>query len=111
MAYGQSIQYDTIRTIDSATFTGSYQALGTAFAFPPSIVKIVNTSSVTVTLSTDGVHDMDVVPASGFALYDLTTNKPRSTDILVFPENTQFLIKGSASTGLVYLVLLYLKVI
>ena len=111
MAFGQAIQYDTIRSIDSSTFSGSYQALGTPFTKPASIVKIVNNSGVLVTISTDGIHDMDVVPSNGFFLYDITTNAPHSGNTLFFPVGTQFLIKSTASIGLVYLVVLYLMVL
>src|SRR5689334_25071135 len=103
MAYGQALQYDTIRSIDSATFTGSYQALGTALTHPASIVKIVNNSGVLVTISTNGINDMDVVSNTGFVLYDITTNAPNADNTLFFRAGTQFLFKGAASSGFVYL--------
>lgn len=108
MAYTKQIVYDKIRSIDSATFTGSYQALGTALSFPMSIVKLVNLSGVTVTISVDGVNDHDVAPANSFFLYDETANTPSHGDDAVFlPKNTQFYVKGASSTGLVYLVTQY----
>jgi hypothetical protein len=110
MAYTKQILYDKIRSIDSATFTGSYQAVGTALTFPASIIKLVNNSGVAVTVSTDGVNDNDVAPANSFFLYDLTANTPTHGDDAVFlPVNTQFYVKGASSTGLVYLVVMYVK--
>lgn len=112
MAYGQSLLYETLRSIDSASFTGSYQTLGTALANSCSIVKIVNNSNVLITVSTDGINDMDVVPANGFVLYDVTANAPASGSNGIFiAKGTQYLVKASASTGLVYLVAQYLQVL
>lgn len=109
MSYTKKIVYDTLRSIDSATFSGSYQAVGTALAFPASIVKMVNNSGVLVTISIDGVHDHDVLPNNSFFLYDETANTPSNGDDAVFyPQGTQFFVKGSASTGLVYLVVQYI---
>lgn len=99
--------YETLRSIDSATFTGSYQALGTATLHPASIVKVVNNSSVLVTISIDGTTDCDILPANSFFLYDYTTNSPRSNSVYD-PQGTQYFVKGVASTGLVYLVVQYI---
>ena len=44
MAYTTRIAYDTLRSIDSATFTGSYQALGSRLQNGSYILKLVNNS-------------------------------------------------------------------
>lgn len=109
MAYTKRLAYESMRTIDSATFTGSFQALGTPLAHPASIVKLVNNSNVLVTVSTNGVVAVDVVPATSFFLYDVTSNTPTNgDDAIFFPQGTQFLVNGSAGTGVVYLVVLYI---
>jgi len=108
MAYTKRLNYEAIRSIDSATFTGSYQALGTATTNPSAIVKIVNNSNKDVTVSINGTSDHDFVPTGGFTLYDCTANLPHGTDAIFLPSGTQFYVKGSAGTGLVYLVVLYI---
>lgn len=109
MAYTKQFLYENLRSIDSATLTGSYQALGTPLAHPASLVRLVNNSTVLVTVSVDGIADQDVAPASSFFLYDVTANAPSNGDDAVFvPQNTQFYVKGSAGTGLIYLVVLYI---
>jgi hypothetical protein len=110
MAYGEVLLYEPLRSIDSATFTGNYQALGTALAHACSIVKLINNSSVTVTISTDGIHDHDIAPANGFFLYDETTNRTSSSAGAFDPVGTQYYVKGASGTGLVYLVVKYLQV-
>lgn len=109
MAYTKILKYETLRSIDSATFTGSYQAVGTPLAHSASIVKMINNSDELVTISVDGINDVDVLPANSFWLYDITSNTPTHGDDAIFiQEGTQYLVKGSAGTGLVYLVVLYI---
>ena|ERR1044071_9503609 len=104
MAYTTRIAWETLRSIDSATFTGSYRALGTPLAHPSYICKLVNNSLVLITISIDGTNDIDVAPAGSFWLYDEYKGISREA----LPSGTQFYVKGSASTGLVYLVSQYL---
>jgi len=106
-SFTKKLIYDVMRTIDSATFTGSYQALGTPLANPSSLIKIVNNSTVLITVSTDGVNDHDVVPGTSFTLYDVTANSLSETGSIFIPVGTQYYVKGSAGTGLVYLVVQY----
>lgn len=109
MAYTNQILYETIRSIDSATFTGSYQALGTPLAHPASIIKLVNNSTVLVTISTDGINDMDIAQTSSSFIYAITANIPSNgCNGLFVPKGTQYLVKSAAGTGLVYLVVQYI---
>lgn len=102
------IEYETLRSRDSATFTGSYQTLGTPLEHPAVLVKMVNNSDVLVTISVDGTTDHDILPAGSFWLYDITSDSPHTSSIYR-KQGTQFYVKGSASTGSVYLVSLYVK--
>jgi len=106
--FGVRIKPETLRSIDSATFTGSYQNLGTALTQPAALVKIVNNSTSLITISWDGINDHDVAPANSFALYDIETNSGVAERGLSVPVGTLFRVKGSAGTGSVYLVVLYI---
>lgn len=106
MAYTNRISWENLRSIDSATFTGSYQALGTALAHPSYICKLVNNSTALITISIDGINDIDVAPAGSFWLYD--ESKYGIPAYQALPQRTQFYVKGSAGTGLVYLVSQYI---
>jgi|SRR6267142_1902290 len=109
MAYTNHIFYEPLRSIDSASLSGTYQALGAPLAHAASIVKLVNNSTVLVTFSDDGINDVDIAPASSFWLYDYTTNTPPQGCNGVFKaKGTQYLVKGTAGTGLVYLVTQYI---
>lgn len=101
---------EELRSIDSSTFTGSYQALGTPLENAASIVKLVNNSTVLVTVSEDGgITDHDIAPASSFFLYDCTTNTAQESGSIFIPQGTQYSVKGSAGTGSVYLVVKYIQ--
>ncbi len=107
MAYSNRIAWETLRSINSATFTGSYQNLGTPLQHPGYIVKLVNNSTVLVTISIDGIDDIDVAPANSFWLYD-EGKVGRDSAFPALPAGTQIMVKGSAGTGSVYLVSQYL---
>lgn len=102
-----ALVYDTIRSLDTASLSGSYLLIGSALSFQGRIIKIVNASNVSVTISTDGVNDMDIIPAGSFSLYDAGTNRGNDSPCLAFPKGTAFYAKGSVGTGSVYVVCLY----
>ena len=98
----QRLYPNPLQSIDSATFTGSYQALGSSLANASRIIKITNNSTKDVTVSWDGINDHEFVPAGSFILLDASANREVS-DICEVSQGTQILVKGSAGTGLVYL--------
>lgn len=104
MYQSTKIYPDVLRSIDSATFTGAYQAVGTPFNYPIRILKIINNSDENVSVSWDGIADHDFIPAATFALYDFGTNRGNSSPGLDLPQGIQISVKGSAGTGLVYVV-------
>jgi hypothetical protein len=106
MGYTNRLSWEPLRSIDSATFTGSYQIIGGPIQHPSYILKLVNNSSVLVTISIDGVTDVDVAPANSFWLYDEDTSGNPSPEGMA--AGTQFFVKGSAGVGLVYLVVRYI---
>jgi hypothetical protein len=107
MGFAVRVLPETLRSIDSATFTGAYQALGTALTHNAVLAKFVNNSNILITVSWNGVSDHDVIPAGSFALYDITANKPDSTPGFFIGKGTQFYVKAAAGVGLVYLTILY----
>lgn len=108
MGYQSStIKYEALKSVDSATFAGSYVALGTPTAHEARILKIVNASNVAVTFSTDGSTDMDVLTAGASTIYYLGTERGNPSPTSVLPKGTQFYAKGAAGVGLVYVVVMY----
>ena len=109
MAYTQRLEWENLRSIDSATFNGTYQALGLPLAHPSYICKIVNNSNVLITITNDGINDKDVAPGNSFWLYD-EGKVGQVSAMPALPTGTQIYVKGSAGVGLVYLVTQYLIV-
>lgn len=110
MAYTTRIAWEPLRSVNSATFAASYVAVGGPLTHPSYILKLVNNSNVLVTISIDGITDVDVAPANSFWLYDEDEGNDRHPGI---PAGTQVFVKsatGAAGTGLVYLVSQYLVV-
>lgn len=105
--YTNRLEWETLRSIDSATFTGSYQALGTPLSNSSYICKLVNNSNVLITISNDGINDKDVAPGNSFWLYD-EGSVGGSGNFPALPAGTQISVKGSAGVGLVYLVSQYI---
>jgi hypothetical protein len=104
MAFTNRIAWETLRSINSTTLNGTYQAVGSAFANPSYKCKLVNNSTSLVTISIDGLTDIDVAPAGSFWLYDETITAREES----LPKGTQIFVKGSAGTGLIYLVTQFL---
>lgn len=105
MAFTTRLTWEPLRSIDSATFTGNYLPLGDPLSHPAYILKLVNNSTVLVTISIDGTTDIDVAPSNSFWLYDEDEGNQSHEAI---PAGTQIYVKGSAGTGSVYLVSQYI---
>lgn len=106
MAYGRRAQWEEIRTRAASTFNGSYQTLGSVLAHPAVLLKIINNSSVDVTISLDGSTDQIFIPDGTFTLYDINTNH-QDENIFAAAAGTQFYVKGANGTGSVYLEVVY----
>ncbi len=110
MAYSNRIAWETLRSVNTASApfnTGVYTNLGVPLVFPSYICKLVNNSNVLITISIDGINDMDVAPANSFWLYD-EGKTGINASLPALPAGTQIMIKGAAGVGLVYLVSQYL---
>lgn len=93
--------FNPLQSIDSATFTGSYQAFA-SFTYPVRLLHIINKSDEDVTISLNGgTNDHIYVPAGSFSLYDLGTNRGNGAPALELAPSA-LVIKGTAGTGLVY---------
>lgn len=98
----ESLRPETIRSIDSATFTGSYQALGTALAHPSRACKWTNNSNKDVTISWDGTNDHEFIPAGSSFIFDVASDKEGANQCYI-AAGTLFYVKGSAGTGSFYM--------
>jgi len=100
------VNFDVQRSMNSASFSGSYQALGTPLAHPAQFLLFVNNSGVIVTVSDDGTNDKFTVLPGSAVTFDLVSDGVTTTAFSI-PAQTQFYVKASASTGLFYFSLIY----
>lgn len=99
--YQSKLFPNTILSIDSSTFTGSYQLVG-VLSGNARIVKFTNNSNQLVTLSWDGTNDHEILPPLSFLLIDASANKQGTWGCEVV-DGQPFYAKGSAGSGLLYI--------
>ena len=93
-----------LKSIDSSTFTGSYQAINsTGIPNPCFILKITNNSSKDVTVSYDGTNDHEFVPTLSSLLLNFEAGSQPRANVALFPVGKVVYVKGAAGAGLVYL--------
>jgi hypothetical protein len=102
------VSWEALRTLDTSTLGAgtAYFPVSTPLLYASYIFKMVNNSNTLVTVSIDGLTDIDVLPADSFFLYD--ENKTQAHEML--PAGTRVFVKGSAGVGTIYLVSQYLVV-
>lgn len=71
-----SVQCVTKSAFNPASLTGTYQAMnGSGFSDTVKILKLYNGSTtVSIDISLDGVHDHDFIPPMGTLIVDFQTN-------------------------------------
>ncbi len=108
MSYTDKVNWEPLRSLNSATFLGTYLPIGTPLAHPSYICKLVNDSNVLITISIDGLTAIDVAPANSFWLYD-EGKVGSSSHSPALPKGTQIYASAAvAGVGLIYLVTQYI---
>jgi hypothetical protein len=108
MSVKNSMMFIPLTSIDSATFTNSYQAINpSGLPNPLFAFKVINNSTVDITGSIDGSTDHFFVPKATAFVYDLQTNSSPQNDLCVMKQRTVVYVSGSSGTGSVYLEGLY----
>lgn len=109
MPFSTRAVFDPIRELAFGSISGTYAAIGSALTVQGRVIKITNGTNVPLYISTNGVTDYDKIPANGFALYDLSTNKIRD-DGLFIPVGTIFYAREDASSptsGSIWITVIY----
>lgn len=102
------IGWEILRVFNSASLSGGYDAIGTPLLYPTYKIKMVNLSTVNVTISRDAINDIDILPSNGFWLYDAGIWFPQGS-LPAIAAGSQFYLKGTAGTGNIYLVAQHIK--
>jgi hypothetical protein len=94
-----------LSSIDSATFTGSYQLLSATAGIPNAcfMLRVVNNCNKDITISYDGTNNHDFIPTMTSENLGVQQNSQPNNFIANFSQGQKVWIKGDAGTGLVYL--------
>ena len=99
-----SVKPFILSSILSSTLTGLYAPLnGTGFLQAPFFIRIVNSGSLAVTISYNGVDDHEFIPAGTIFELNSQTNSQPNAQVALFSKGTIVYIKGVAGTGSIYL--------
>jgi hypothetical protein len=106
---GKRALFEPLRSINATSFTGSFQALGSPLINPSVCLKLINNTTVLVTVSFDGVNNHDIYPGGSFSIYDFGSDSQSvSGDLrLAMPQGTQIYVSASAGTGFFYAVTIF----
>jgi len=100
------IMPELLRTVDHTSIgTSSYVGIGSPFANPIRLFFLQNQTDQTMLFSWDGINDHIALPASGFLLMDVTSNKTSNGGTLEVAQGTRFYVKGASgpTSGAIYL--------
>jgi len=99
-----SVKPFILSSILSSTVTGLYAPLnGTGFLQAPFFIRIVNASSMPITVSYNGIDDNEFIAANSVFDLNSQTNSQPNAQVALFSKNTIVYIKGTAGTGSIYL--------
>lgn len=110
MPYAKRIIFDDVRSLAFGSIVAGYTAVGTALGFPSRIIFIQNLTDALLMFSFDGTSDNFPLPAGGFILLDVTSNKAKN-DAFFMSEGDILHVKrvGTPTTGSVYFSNMYGK--
>jgi hypothetical protein len=105
-----SVKVDTLATFNTTGLNGTFKPINAAgFAGPAILLRVINASTVAVTLTFDGVHSNDYLGSGETLQLNLQSNAAPNNYVSVLKKGTVVSVKGSAGTGNVYLAVYYLE--
>ncbi len=106
----QKIRYETLRSLGNASISsGSFTAVGTAFANPVRILQISNFCDGALLISFDGTNNMDIVAQNEVKIIDYGANASLTAGVLEQSAYSKIYVKSlaSLSSGTVYVTVIY----
>jgi hypothetical protein len=99
---------EPVRSIAAGSISGTYMGVGTPIDHPSFQFFIQNLTDATLMFSLDGINDHFPLPASGFLLDDINSNKSIGNGLFL-AEGDRLYVKevGTPTTGSVYFSVFY----
>lgn len=108
MPYGRRMLMEAVRTLAFGSVAAGYTAVGTATTNPGRIIFVQNLTNATLMFSIDGTTDHFPLPANGFLLLDIASDKQASDPFFLGAVTTLYVKQvGVPTTGNVYFTLMY----
>ena len=108
MSLAIRLRFEPVRTLAAASVGAAYMGVGTGIDNPARQFFIQNLTDATLMFSFNGVDDHFPLPANGFFLSDITSNKNVSQGFYL-AEGERLYVKeiGNPTTGSVYFTVMY----
>jgi hypothetical protein len=104
--------FEPVRTLAFGGIGAGYAPVGTPIDHPSRMCWVQNMTDEDLMFSTDGIIDHFALPAGGFFLFDVCSDKTNQAGAFELPEHTQFYVKriGIPTAGAVYITTVYGRV-
>lgn len=94
------VKYQPLSTFNSASVTGSYQAINASGLTAPCFkIRIANNSNQAITVSYDGVNDHEYIIGGQTLELNTQENAQPSAGVALIKKGTIVYLKGTAGTG------------
>lgn len=102
------LQFEPVRSLVQSSIVSGYTAIGTPLLYPAHLILVQNNTDALVMFSTDGVNDHFPLPANGYIILDVTSNKSLAQGFFIMAGTTFFVKQiGTPTTGSVYVTSMY----
>jgi hypothetical protein len=99
-----TVQAIPLSTVAASTLDGTYTSLNTGLPFACFYIRILNDSTVPITVSYDGGEtDHDFIAPAGTITVNAQTNSQPNGNIALFAKGQSIWINGTVGTGAIYL--------
>jgi len=102
---------EPVRSTAFGSITGTYAGIGAAFAYPVHWFMVQNLTDQAVMISWDGINDHFPLPANGYVIMDVASNKTLTGGAFMVAQGTRFYVKALTGVlpgvGSVYLSIFY----
>jgi hypothetical protein len=102
------VRAEPVRSLGFASIAVGYMGVGTAIAHPASQIFIQNLTDATLMFSLNGVDDHFPLPANGFFLDDIVSNKSLGQGLFLAQGDRLYVKElGVPTSGSVYFTVFY----
>jgi hypothetical protein len=108
-ALALSMQFEPLRSLAFGSIGGGYMGIGGPLNHPSRQILVQNLTDVLLVFSTDGIDDHFVLPAGGFLLSDITSNKTQQGGFYLAEGSRLYVndVSGAPTKGGVYFTVVY----